>query len=165
MASKERINYIKECIAKNIWNINPEKGDVTTKRGYGGYINNRGYKVHRVVISGKRRTFCIHEIMAIYCGLDIEDKTVDHINNNKLDNRICNLQVLTGQENTSKANKDGLVLPHKGEENGSAKLTWKIVNEIRDMYREGYTQEKLSVLYSVHKKTIWNIVNNKSWVL
>lgn len=59
----------------------------------------------------------------------------------------------------------GLVLPHKGEENGSAKLTWKIVNEIRDMYREGYTQEKLSVLYSVHKKTIWNIVNNKSWVL
>lgn len=43
-------------------------------------------------------------------------------------------------------------------------LMRKTVDKIRKEYEEGTSQADLSRLYGVHKNTIWNIVNNKSWV-
>ena len=164
MANKERIILMRKCIDEDVWSIDFTNGVVTTKQGSIGWISNKGYRVHRVTISGKRWTFGVHEVIAVAIGWDIEGKTVDHINSNKLDNRLCNLQILSGGDNARKAVKDGLVPTHKGELNGSSKLTWKTVDKIRKEYEEGTSQADLSRLYGVHKNTIWNIVTNKSWV-
>lgn len=56
----------------------------------------------------KQKSFYIHKLVAISflnhipCGFKL---VVDHINNNKLDNNVVNLQIITTRENTSKNKK------------------------------------------------------------
>ena len=68
----------------------------------------RGYSSKNLFKNKKRKTFRIHVLVAmaflghVPCGLKI---VVDHKNNNKKDNRLCNLQVITQRENASKDKK------------------------------------------------------------
>lgn len=163
MASEVRVKEIKQLLSENKWNVNSDEGIVTSKRGSKGTLLNTGYLVHRVTINGKIKTYCVHEIIAVAGGYNIIGKDVDHINSNKLDNRLCNLQVLSREDNVRKANKDGLCTPNKGEKNGSHKLTLKDVENIRLRYKEGESQVSLSKQYNVHKQTIYYIINSKTW--
>ena len=54
--------------------------------------------------NGSEKRFSIHQLIATTFNLPKEDfhTQLDHINNNKLDNRICNLQWVTGKENSTK---------------------------------------------------------------
>lgn len=63
-----------------------------------------GYWVLRLSINGLRTTHYVHRLMIhAFYGIDCTDgKVVDHINNIRSDNRLCNLQVITQRENTSK---------------------------------------------------------------
>lgn len=58
-------------------------------RGYGDK-NQKTYFFHRSVWE------CLN-------GLLPDDKVIDHINDNKKDNRLCHLQLMTQQENCKKA--------------------------------------------------------------
>ena len=60
-------------------------------RKYGGGFES--YKIHRFIYE------CFN-------GLIPEGKVIDHINNDKEDNRLCNLQLLTPQQNCKKSAKD-----------------------------------------------------------
>jgi hypothetical protein len=64
---------------------------------YGWYIGSTGY-----CRSGNNKKVLLHRLVAaMYFGLyAIKDKTIDHINGNKLDNRIENLRICTQAENT-----------------------------------------------------------------
>lgn len=40
-----------------------------------------------------------------------------------------------------------------------------MANEIRDLYNSGYyTQKELGEMYGAHRKTISDLLNNKTWV-
>ena len=52
------------------------------------------------------KTYCVHRfVWECFNGLIPDYKLVDHIKDNKEDNRLCNLQLMTQQENCKKAAK------------------------------------------------------------
>lgn len=107
--------------------------------------------VHRMVV----KAF----IGEIYGGLE-----VNHINGNKQDNRICNLELVTSKENKAHAIRLGLFNPH-GENQGRAKLTNAQAAEIRKKYIRGKVRQKdLALLYGVSQHVIFKIVNNISYI-
>ena len=61
---------------------------------------------------GKMKTERIHRLMMLTYGDNppegMDDPTVDHINGDKLDNRIDNLQWLSNADNAYKAQKDSI---------------------------------------------------------
>lgn len=73
-------------------------------------VNTRGYSYVNLSLNGKPKKRTVHQLVAIAflghtpCGHEI---VVDHINNDKLDNRVDNLQLTTNRHNSSKDKKGG----------------------------------------------------------
>jgi hypothetical protein len=73
------------------------------------HINKQGYLYFKLSKDKKRKTYKVHQLMAITflnhnpCGMDL---VIDHIDNDKLNNRVENLQIITSRENCSKDRKN-----------------------------------------------------------
>lgn len=106
-------------------------------------------KVHRVIWIAKH-------------GVIPDGYVVDHINNNKLDNRIANLQLITSKENSTKAARDGLYLC--GNASPVSKISESERNEIITLYETGlYSLRKLSAVYGVSKSRVQQLVKRVGW--
>lgn len=125
----------------------------TSKRWYVN-IKNKSYNVARLV------------------GFAFLDKPIDknyinHIDGNKLNNRVDNLEWVTKSENEKHAFANHLKRPTRGELSGMAKLTYQQVEEIRKKYSTGnkkkYSTRKLAKEYNVGKSTVLYIVQGKTW--
>lgn len=145
--NKERVNICKELIQLGVWDIDAENGVVTGKRGSHGSKKSRYLKMH-VEYKGIGYDFRVHEIIAIASGLDIENATVDHINGDRTDNRISNLQVMTQSDNSRK---------------GNSKLTKDDVTTIRSMLSDGLSCTEIAKIYGVSRLTISDINHNRTW--
>ena len=74
------------------------------------YILINGYKYLQLNFQGKRKNYYGHRIVAhAYLGLDIENPKIfiDHINRDKLNNNVCNLRIVTHQQNQFNRNAKG----------------------------------------------------------
>lgn len=167
-----------EYIAYNILEgnilVDVENGKVYGTRGPGGQklaepkelkgtpLEN-GYLVVTIVNGECRKQCRIHRIVWIAANGVIPDgKVVDHINNDKTDNRLCNLQLLTPTENSIKARNDGLYKIH--EEAGQAKID----NETHDLIKLVYentdmTLRQLSEVFGISKSRVHQIIHEKGW--
>lgn len=69
-------------------------------------INKDGYKIVRLAKNGERRTYRIHRLVALTFKPNINSNilTVDHIDGDKCNNDISNLQWLTATDNILKSN-------------------------------------------------------------
>jgi len=77
-------------------NNKAKKGDFVTSKDIKGYL--------RVTISGKRVK--LHRVCyALYHGHDPYPMQCDHVNHDRTDNRICNLRLVTNQENQKNRSK------------------------------------------------------------
>lgn len=69
-----------------------------------GSVNNSGYKVHNLSINGIQRTFQGSQLVAIaFLGHkpDGYSLVVDHVNGDKLDDRVENLRIVTNRANAT----------------------------------------------------------------
>lgn len=64
-----------------------------------GSIQNRGYRYIQLQREGKRKNFLIHQLVAEAFIGERNGLDTDHINRNKLDNRVENLRYITHKEN------------------------------------------------------------------
>lgn len=78
------------------------------------FINNSGYYCIGLWKNNKKTTYCIHKLVAKYYlkGYNV-NLDIDHIDNNKLNNDISNLQQLSHKDNCNKRSKVKLLLVNK----------------------------------------------------
>ena len=96
---------------------------------------------------------------------NMEDLQVNHIDGNKRNNLLSNLEWVTREENMQHAIKQGLFNPQNrtGEKHPLCKLTTIQVQEIRNKINSGnFTQRQLAKEYGVSECTISEIKTKRT---
>lgn len=131
--------------------------------------NNKGYHRICVSINNKRKHFAIHRLVALMYVDGDKSLTVNHIDGNKLNNHISNLEWNTTQENLEhkRINNLGKTLKAKlsatGINNSQAKLDEEDVIFIRTNCETIIDIKKFSKELNVSIATIYDIKNRRSW--
>ena len=126
---------------------------------YGPYLDKR--KNRRFVdVDGKRTNYARY-LLEQHLGRKLEFwEEAHHINNNKLDDRIENLEV-KHQSLHKMEHRETLA---RGSKVASAKLTDIQVLEIRAMYAtKQYYIKDIMKKYNIGKTSVFNIINGVTW--
>lgn len=126
----------------------------TGSGGYGRFSVCVRHRVYRNYIATRVAYFLGH-------GVDPGELNVCHKCNNP---SCCNPRHLyagTDADNLGQMAREGRSA--KGEQCGAAKLTERDVRRIRQMRRNGMTLTAIATHFGVDHKTIWFIVNYRTW--
>lgn len=129
----------------------------------------RGYKRIYIYVNGKATDLRIHRLVANAFIPNPNNKPqINHINGNRSDNCVTNLEWCTNAENQKHAYKIGLrdsksnSESARGVRNPNCKLSEQDVKDIKTKL-EYLTGIELAKQYNVATSTISNIKNNKKW--
>ena len=130
--------------------------------------NKDGYILYSLSKYGKQEYFTGHRIVAESFIPNFDGKPqVNHIDGNKLNNRVDNLEWCTASENIKHAFDTGLKFS-KGirlckEKNPNSKYTEQEINEIRKKRNQGYKLKDLAKEYNTYESYICRICNHQFW--
>lgn len=140
-----------------IYDIN-ENGEVfnTKLNKYITPVRKRtGYYEIRIGHQNKRVTLSHHRsVWEAFNGEIPKGMHINHINQNKADNRLCNLELVTPSENQLKRKLAC------GEEVNTSKATNEIVADIR---QSGLSSKELMNKYGLSRSAIDRIKNRTTW--
>jgi hypothetical protein len=118
-----------------------------------------GYKIHHVWIGDECKTVSSHRVIWIAANGRIpEGMTIDHINRNRLDNRIANLRCVTFTVNN--ANKE--ILPEY-ENHPMAKLTMEQAVSVKMQAGLGIPTRLIADMHGIVAHSVRDIVRGDSW--
>lgn len=126
-----------------------------------------GYKRIGLRPAGSRSQhfFAVHRLVAEafmpYPGSDFVE--INHIDGDKANNVVDNLEWVTKSENAKHAFRTGLRKPTNGTINGQSKLEDSDILEIRKRVANGETQRKVAADYDISFQHVSDIVNKKRW--
>lgn len=129
------------------------------------HLDKDGYCKVRLISDDGRHTYSVHRlILENFNPIDGMDKLqVNHIDGNKQNNNLSNLEWVTCSKNNLHAHKIGLK-NQKGECNNASKLKVKDVLEIINLLlSKQYTYKQIGDKYGVDEETIGSIKRHKTW--
>ena len=125
------------------------------------YIGNTGYPMVSLCINGESKRYSVHRIVAkAFLSNPLNKAYVNHIDGNKQNSNLENLEWSTPTENSIHAHEHGLANVGKGEKHRSAKLTVDKVKYIRESSK---TARELSSMFNVSKQAIRDVKMKRSW--
>lgn len=152
----EKINGIPRYEVSSIGNIRHVGGKnlTLTKNIKDGYFQVGIWQDKKV------KTLRVHRIVAQTFIKNLKRKPwINHIDNNRCNNSVSNLEWCTPQENVDHCVKQGR--NRWGIEKG--KLTFSKAAEIREMKKGGVTQREIGKIFSVDESLISKVIKGKIW--
>jgi hypothetical protein len=127
--------------------------------------NSQGYVCHVFVIDDLKFTVLAHHAVILFFNreADFFGKCTNHIDANRANNSLENLEIVTQQQNILHAKKLGRLNTAKGEDQGFAKLISSEVIQIKFRINRGDRLVDIANDYKVHRQTIADIKHNKTW--
>lgn len=158
-------NNFPYAISKNGVVINTQ-----TNKHLRSHVTKKGYL--RTTFKGKKK-YLIHRLVAItYIPNPLNLLQVNHIDGDKFNNNVCNLEWCDNDYNRNHAIKLGLwnnirrkVLDNCGDplKKSGAKLCKTDVLNIVNLINSGLSSKEISILYNVHVSTINSLKKGKTW--
>lgn len=130
-------------------------------------LDKDGYeKVALVSTDNKRHRYSVHRlVMENFCPIEgMENLQVNHIDGDKTNNSLENLEWVTCKENIHHAMNNGLRHNQQGESNNACKVSEEIVKEIiRLLLTKQYTNKEISEMFGlsddyagqIKRKVLW----------
>lgn len=174
--SLQRKNWLNLFKEEELWAFYLRSKDllVSTKGNVKRFSNNKVRKVHPdragylqikvKTLSDTTITKRVHRLVAetfLFCE-NKEYYEVNHIDGNKLNNSIQNLEWVTRKENLKHSFDNKVYRPLKGSENPRSKLSNTDVRNIRKL-RKNNTLLTLAKKYKVTTTTIYLVCKNKTY--
>lgn len=129
--------------------------------------NLKGYKIVKLCQNKKPKTYLVSRLIAkTFLKNYSEELEVNHIDGNKENNNINNLEMCTHKENVQHAFNLGLKngIHLRGINNPNNKLTVEEVAQIRDLSRKKiFSQREIAKLYGIHQSSVSLILNQLNW--
>ena len=126
--------------------------------------NHSGY--HRLTLRSNNKSFnaSVHRLVAeAFIPNPLNKTEVNHIDGDKSNNCVSNLEWTTPSENQKHSYKTGLH-SQTGSRNGFSKINESIVSDIRKMYDSGNIScTAIAHRYKLSVPTVSMIVNRKTW--
>lgn len=114
--------------------------------------------------SSKGRKNClVHRLVAIHFIPNPDNlPEVNHIDGNKENNHVSNLEWVSTSDNQKHAIRTGLKLIHH-ENHPGATITMEIAREIRKLKSEGLNRKQISNLLGVKHSVVSHVIYNRAW--
>ena len=121
-------------------------------------------KYMRVILAGygKHNHQSVHSLVAkTFLPNPFNKEYVNHIDGDKFNNHVSNLEWVTPLENSRDASEKGYY--RSGLTHDQSKLSVGEVNEILDLYKYGFYQSEIGGFYGVSQTYISAIVRGLTW--
>ena len=129
------------------------------------YDNKNSYGYVELWKNNKGKKFRIHRLVAeTFIPNYTNKEQVNHIDGDKTNNCVTNLEWVTPKENIRHAINNNLSSIKYGSSNLSSKLKEEDVKFIRENAKVNISVKELAKLYNVSTTNIYNILNNKKWL-
>lgn len=127
-------------------------------------LNTWGYKYVILYKNQKGNHELIHRLVAkAFIENPLNKLQVNHIDGDRENNCVENLEWVTNKENSAHAHELGLI-DNRGVKNGQSKLTREDVLDIRNAYRLGcFSYRDFEGAYGISNSCVSMIINEKRW--
>jgi len=149
----ERYEISKEGVIRNLEN----------KRVKSQYISSTGYYMVSFSYNNKSKPQRVHRLLLQTFKTNKNNyRFINHKDGNKLNNSLVNLEWCTHKQNMEHAFKTGLI-NNTGIKNGMSKLNNSEVVEIKDLLKNGLSQQKIANKFNISRSAILKIHLGKTW--
>lgn len=151
---------------ENLYKVS-ESGEVLSVRTgklLKGSLDRYGYPIVLLSNKGFKKSKLVHRLVAEAFIPNPENKPqVNHIDGNKQNNNVNNLEWCTGSENIKHSYELGLQVSQKGTSNNANKLSEEEVLTIKEYKAKGMWPTEISRVMGLPLPRVKNVYYGQSW--
>lgn len=128
-------------------------------------VSKNGYECCGIPIgNGKSLGKRVHRLVAeTFLDNPYNLREVDHIDCNKLNNKLDNLEWVSSKENKRRAKENGLYDKNIGENHYLSILTEETVHKICQCMQDGMRNKEVAEMFNIHKDWVAHIKKGDIW--